>query len=197
MKLITMKPLSHKLGIGTLGLMLSLPLLHQLPAVAQITDLISNPNQVIAQADNEERPQINLDLAVARKKTTVTVEGEEVTWQELKDNAAVAPGDILRYTIEATNTGTEAAENLVVTQPISERMTYRLDSVASDSEAEVSYSIDQGETFVTEPTIEITQEDGTVVESPAPAEVYTHIRLTFPTVAPELGATATYEAQVQ
>ncbi|MEM8674368.1 MAG: hypothetical protein AAGF83_10910 [Cyanobacteria bacterium P01_G01_bin.67] len=186
-----MKRLHQRLSIGTLGLVLLFPLLNNLPAVAQIP----NPIQLITQAD--ERPEIMLNLAVARKKTTVTVEGEQVTWQQLEDNTAVAPGDILRYTIEGENKGTEPAQNLAVTQPIPAQMTYKLDSATSESEAEISYSIDQGETFVAEPTIKITQEDGTVVESPAPADVYTHIRWTFPTVTPELGAKAMYEVQVQ
>lgn len=186
-----MKRLSHKLGIGTLGLVLLLPLLHNLPAAAQIP----NPINLITQA--AQRPEIILNLGVARKKTTVTVAGEKVVWQELEDNTPVAPGNILRYTIHGENKGTEAAQNLAVTQPIPAQMTYRLDSATSQSEAEITYSIDQGETFVAEPTIKVTQEDGTVVESPAPADVYTHIRWTFPTVTPELGAQAMYEVEVQ
>ena len=185
-----MKRLHQKLGLGTLGLVLLFPLLNNIPAVAQI----ANPLQIIAQAQG---PEIMLDLAVARKETEVTVEGEQVTWQELEDNTAVAPGDVLRYTIQGENKGTEPAQNLAVTQPIPAQMTYRLDSATSESEAEISYSIDQGETFVAEPKIQITQEDGTAVEKPAPAEVYTHIRWTFPTVTPELGAKGMYEVQVQ
>lgn len=186
-----MKRLYQRLSIGTLGFVLFLPLVNSLPAVAEI----ANPLEMIAQA--VKRPEIMLNLAVARKQTKVTVQGEKVIWQQLEDQTAVTPGDILRYTIEGENRGDSAANNLAVTQPIPAQMTYRLDSARSKSEAEISYSIDHGETFVAEPTIKITQEDGTVVEAPAPADVYTHIRWKFPTVTPELGAKAMYEVQVQ
>ena len=189
---ITMKRLHKLLGVSTLGMAVILPLLTHLPAVANA----ANPVSIIAQA--AAKPEIVLDLAVAKKATTVTVEGKEkVEWQDLGDNAAVAPGDVLRYTIEGKNTGESPAENLEVTQPIPDRMSYKLDSAVSKNNADITYSIDGGETFVAKPTIKITLEDGTVEERPAPAEAYTHVRWNFPTVTPELGATAMYEVEVQ
>ena len=182
----------HKfLGTAALGLAVLLPALNSVPATAEIP----NPVKLIAQA---AKPEIILDLAVAKQKMEVTVEGEEkVTWQQLEDNAAVAPGDILRYTIVGKNTGEAPAKDLAVTQPIAELMTYKLDSATSQNNADITYSVDGGETFTTEPTIEITLEDGTVEERPAPAEAYTHIRWNFPSVTPETGATAMYKVQVQ
>ena len=186
-----MKRLHKLLGISTLGIAVVLPLLNNLPAVANTP----NPVSIIAQA---VQPEIVLDLAVARKATSVTVEGtEQVQWEDLGDNAAVAPGDVLRYTIEGNNTGKSPAENLAVTQPIPDRMSYQLNSAASDSNADITYSIDGGETFVAEPTINITLEDGTIEERPAPPQAYTHVRWNFPLVTPEVGATAMYEVQVQ
>ena len=187
-----MKRLHKLLGVSTLGIAVILPLLSNLPAVANT----SNPVSIIAQA--VAQPEIILDLAVARKAATVTVEGtEQVKWEDLGDNAAVAPGDILRYTIEGKNTGGSPANNLAVTQPIPDSMSYQLDSATSDNNADITYSIDGGETFVAKPTIQITLEDGTVEERPAPPQAYTHVRWNFPTVTPEEGATAMYEVQVQ
>ena len=187
-----MKRLHKLLGISTLGIAVILPLLSNLPAVANTP----NPVSIIAQA--AAQPEIVLDLAVARKKTTVTVEGtEQVEWQDLGDSATVAPGDVLRYTINGKNTGGSPANNLAVTQPIPDSMSYKLNSATSDNNADITYSVDGGETFVAKPTIKITSEDGTVQERPAPAEAYTHVRWNFPTVTPELGATAMYEVQVQ
>ena len=86
-----MKRLHKLLGLSTLGMAVILPLLGNLPAVANTP----NPVRIVAQA---AQPEIVLDMAVARKKATVTVEGtEQVEWQDLGDNAAVAPGDVLRY----------------------------------------------------------------------------------------------------
>lgn len=187
-----MKRLHKVLGTATLGLAVILPLLSNVPAVAQI----SNPLEIIAQA--VKKPEIILDLAVAKKTITATVEGKkQVAWEQLEDNAAVAPGDVLRYTIVGKNTGESPAENLEVTQPIPDRMSYKLNSATSKNNADITYSIDGGETFVAKPTIKITLEDGTVEERPAPAEAYTHVRWNFPTVSPELGATAMYEVEVQ
>ncbi len=187
-----MKRLHKLLGVSTLGLMVALPLLNHLPAVASI----SNPVSIIAQAAQE--PQIVLNLAVARKTIKVTVEGEKkVKWQDLGDSAEVAPGDVLRYTVVGENTGQSPANNLAITQPIPAQMTYKLDSAISKDGAEITYSIDQGATFVAEPTVQITQEDGTVVERPAPPEAYTHIRWQFPNVSPDKAATALYEVRVQ
>lgn len=184
-----MKSLHKLLGVS-IGIAVVLPLLN-LPAVANT----SNPVKIIAQA---AQPEIVLDLAVARKATSVTVDGQQqVQWQDLENNAAVAPGDVLRYTIEGKNTGGSPANNLAVTQPIPNSMSYKLNSATSDSNADITYSIDGGETFVAKPTIKIALEDGTVEERPAPAEAYTHVRWNFPTVTPELGATAMYEVQVQ
>lgn len=187
-----MKRLHKLLGVSTLGIAVVLPLLNNLPAVANV----SNPVRIIAQA--AKKPEIVLNLAVAKQKIGATVEGKEkITWQQLEDSAAVAPGDVLRYTIEGKNTGEAPAKNLAVTQPIADRMSYKLNSATSQNNADIAYSIDGGETFVAKPTIKITLEDGTVEERPAPAESYTHIRWNFPTVTPEVGATAMYEVQVQ
>lgn len=183
----------HKLfGVSALSLAVILPLLDSLPAVADVP----NPVSIIAQA--AQKPEIVLDLAVAKQATTATVDGkQQVEWQDLGDSAKVAPGDVLRYTIVGKNTGGSPAENLAVTQPIPARMTYKLDSATSQNNADITYSIDGGENFTAKPTIKITLDDGTVEERPAPAEAYTHVRWNFPTVTPETGATAMYEVQVQ
>ena len=183
----------HKLlGVGTVGLAVMLPLFNNLPAVAGIP----NPVSIIAQAD--EQPQVILNLAVAKKNIEATVDGKkQVNWQQLEDGTAVAPGDVLRYTITGENTGESAAKNLAVTQPILAQMTYKPNSATSKDNADITYSIDGGETFVAKPTINITLEDGTVTKRPAPPEAYTHIRWQFPTVTPEQGATAMYEVRVQ
>lgn len=187
-----MKRLHKLLGVSTLGLIVILPLLNHLPAVATIP----NPVSIIAQA--AQKPQIILNLAVAKKIIKVTVEGgQKIHWQDLGDGSAVAPGDVLRYTVVGENTGKSPANNLAITQPIPAQMTYKLDSAQSQNQAEITYSIDQGKNFVSEPTIQIEQEDGKVVDRPAPPEAYTHIRWQFSSVSPEQGATAMYEVRVK
>ena len=177
------------LGIGTLGLIVALPIINHLPAIAN-----PNPFNIIAQA---KKPEIILNLAVAKKTIEVTVDGDkEVRWQDLGNSPTVAPGDVLRYTVKGENTGSSPAENLAITQPIPRQMTYKIGSAASLDGAEITYSIDNGETFVPSPKIKIKEEDA-VVERPAPPEAYTHIRWKFDSVSPEKITTATYEVRVQ
>jgi uncharacterized repeat protein (TIGR01451 family) len=189
-----MKALYKLLSIGTIGLTLILPSLN-MPAAADIPNPI-NSNEIIAQA--AEKPEIILNLAIAKQKITATVDGkQQVSWQKLEDNAKVAPGDVLRYTIVGQNSGKSNANNLAVTQPIPDQMVYKLNSASSKNQAKITYSTDQGKSFVAQPKIKITKEDGTVVERPAPPEAYTHIRWQFPTVTPKAGAVAMYEVEVQ
>lgn len=184
-----MKLLHKILGIGTLGLVVTLPLINH-PVQASFNPV----SQIIAQA----QPQVKLNLTAARKTIVVTAGDEEqVKWESLDDSAVVNPGDVLRYTISSVNQGGDSANNLVVTQPIPEQMVYELGTASSENQAEVVYSIDNGETFVAEPTITITTEEGEKIEQPAPAETYTHVRWQFGSVPPEAGINAMYEVKVQ
>lgn len=187
-----MKLLHKILGIGTLGLIITFPLISQTPVWADLTTI----NQVIAQV--APQPTVKLNLTAAKKTIVVTTgEQQQIEWLSLDDGAVVNPGDILRYTVSSANPGETAAQDLTITQPIPEQMVYELDTATSQNQAEVVYSTDNGETFVAEPTITITTEDGATIEQPAPAETYTHIRWNFGSLSPESEITAMYEVKVQ
>lgn len=187
-----MKLLHKVLGIGTLGLIISFPLISQTPVWANFTQV----GQFIAQVSPQ--PTVRLNLTAAKKTIVVTTgEQKQVQWSSLDDGAVVNPGDILRYTVSSENPGTTVAKNLTITQPIPEQMVYELDTATSQNQAEIVYSIDNGETFVAEPTIIIQTEEGESIEHPAPPETYTHIRWQFPDLAPESAITAMYEVKVQ
>lgn len=186
-----MKLLHKILGVGTLGLVLALPLVGQTPVWAELTQT----RQVIAQAAEESA--VKLNLAVAKQSIVATTEGEKIEWNSLDDGATVQPGDTLRYTVTGNNTGADSAKDLVITQPIPERMVYKLETATSQNEATVTYSTDNGETFVAKPMIEVVNEEGETVEKPAPAETYTHIRWQFEALAPAAEAMAMYDVEVQ
>ena len=187
-----MKLLHKVLGIGTLGLIISLPLISKTPVWADFAEV----NQVIAQVSPQ--PTVKLNLTAAKKTIMVTTgEQKQVQWSSLDDGAVVNPGDILRYTVSSENPGKTVANNLTITQPIPEQMVYELDTATSQNQAEIFYSIDDGKTFVAEPTIIIKTEEGASVEHPAPPETYTHIRWQFSALAPESAITAMYEVKVQ
>lgn len=187
-----MKLLDRLLGIGALGLIVALPLISQTPVLASFPQV----TQIIAQA--AEKPTVKLNLTAEKKSIVVTTGGkEQVEWSNLADDAVVNPGDILRYSVSSANTGTNVPENLIITQPIPQQMVYQLDTAKSQNQAEVTYSTDNGKTFVGKPTIKVETEDGKTIEKPAPAETYTHIRWKFGSLPSTAGITAMYQVQVQ
>lgn len=187
-----MKLLHKLLGIGTLGLIVTVPLINQIPAWASFPQV----TEIIAQA--AQKPTVQLNLTAAKKSIVVTTGGQkQIKWEDLTDNAIVNPGDILRYTVSSANTGTSVAKNLTITQPIPNQMVYELETAKSGNQAVVTYSIDNGKTFVAKPTIKIKTEEGKTVEKPAPAEIYTHIRWQFSSLPSAAKITAMYEVKVQ
>ncbi|MGL5944345.1 MAG: hypothetical protein ACRC2S_29035 [Waterburya sp.] len=187
-----MKLLHKLLGIGTLGLIVTLPLINQTPVLASFPQV----TEIIAQA--AQKPTVKLNLTAEKKSIVVTTGGKEkIEWSNLEDQAVVNPGDILRYTVSSANTGTNAAKNLTITQPIPNQMVYELKTAKSGNQAVVTYSIDNGKTFVAKPTIKIKTENGKTIEKPAPAETYTHIRWQFSSLPSAAGITAMYEVKVQ
>ena len=187
-----MKLLHKVLGIATLCSVVTLPLIERTPVLANLTQV----GEVIAQVS--QQPTVKLNLSAAKKSIVVTNgEQQKVKWESIDDGAVVNPGDIIRYTVSSENAGQDAANNLVITQPIPSQMIYEVGTATSKNQAEVVYSIDNGETFVAEPTITITTEEGEKIEQPAPAETYTHVRWKFGSLSPEAGITAMYEVRVQ
>ncbi|MCT7993242.1 hypothetical protein [Laspinema olomoucense] len=143
------------------------------------------------------RVQIRLQLYQLR-----TVEDEQGNvqneWVELPATASVQPGDILRYAIAAENQTAEDIPNFILTQPIPDPVVYIPDSSRIDTEAEITVSIDNGETFVKNPTVEVTLENGQVETQPAPPETYTHLRWTLTNPLPPTAVvTGQFEVRVQ
>lgn len=169
-----MKALLNKkrllVGFGTLALVTAIPLIGGEPVLAQLQEV----GEAIVEAIR--RPEVKLTLEAEKK---VVDAEEKVSWKALKGKVKVQPGDTLRYTVSGKNSGDVEAENLVITQPIPQQTTYVLDSAANDNGAEITYSIDNGESFVTEPMVEVALPDDTIELQPAPAEAYTHVRWDF------------------
>jgi uncharacterized repeat protein (TIGR01451 family) len=144
-------------------------------------------------------PDVKLDMVVAKRVITKDAQGKEaVSWEDLKNKAVVMPGDSLRYTVSSQNAGDRTAEDLVISQPIPTRTTYELASANSNSNAEITYSIDNGQTYTEKPTIEVTLPNGQVEKRPAPAEAYTHIKWKIgKSIDPKAGLVAMYEVKVR
>lgn len=107
----------------------------------------------------------------------------------------VAQGEVVYYTVRIRNVSTEYARGVTVTQRIPSNTVYVAGS-ASAPNAEVTFSIDGGQTFAREQDLRVVDGDG--VLRPAPMEQYTHIRwrLRNP-LAPGAVALARFRAQFQ
>ena len=180
------------LGLGALALALALPFAAETPVLANLLET----GQALAQ--NILQPRVQLNLSAAKQVIELDVNGEEkITWLDMGDKAAVVPGDVLKYELTSENDGEKPAGNLVVTQPVPNQTHYVLESAKANG-AELTFSIDGGETFVAEPLVEVTLPDGTVELQPAPAEAYTHIRWDYgQSLEPLASVKAVYEVSVQ
>jgi uncharacterized repeat protein (TIGR01451 family) len=181
----------HWSWIGASALLLGSVLpVNGAPAIAQAFSAGTQVAQNILQ-----QPKVNLHLDAELQVVKKDAQGQEVrSWVATDNTIQVKPGNLLRFSVSAHNEGSKAAQNFAVTQPIPKGTVFVLNSAADSSAAAVTYSIDAGNSFVAQPMVKVTQPDGTVVEKPAPAEAYTHIR--FSANAP-LAATARTKATYQ
>jgi uncharacterized repeat protein (TIGR01451 family) len=155
--------------------------LHKIPVLGQAFDA------AIAIAQNVQRPDVKLNLAVERRN------GE--SWQGGNLNDA-RPGDVLRYALKGKNQGNRAASNFTLTQPVPARTVYVAQSATGN--AQVTYSLDQGKTYSAQPMIQVKRADGSLESRPAPAESYTHVRWKFQNaIEPGANISAFYQVRVR
>jgi len=128
-------------------------------------------------------------LQISARNTTAEADGRDA----LGDVAL--PGDVLEYTLAFTNLQSEALERVVLTDPIPAGLQIVLGSAGADQDGvAVEFSLDDGGSWASSPTIRVEQA-GQTVERPAPAAEYTHIRWTLSDrVAPGATVTARFRA---
>ena len=115
---------------------------------------------------------ISLEIDVAREVVEVDSDGLEVTRLVPIDSAM--PGEVVVYTITYTNAGSDAAENVVITDPLPTEVQYVPGSESGAAGAEFAVSVDGGESFSAPSEALVVRQDG----QPRPAEPgdYTHLR---------------------
>ena len=182
-------------SLSAVALIASISFGGQIPVVANIFE----GGAAIAQ-NAAKKGQVQLRLGV-EKKIVKTVNGEQkVSWVPLEGEAKVQPGDVLRYRVTGGNNGEKAVKNLAIKQPIPKGMEYVLNSATVNEKAgaKITYSIDGGQTFVENPTIEVKLENGEVETRPAPASAYTHARWKFgESVAAQATVEGTFKVMVR
>lgn len=180
-------------GMGAIALIATVPFVSQMPGVASFWQSES----AIAQ-NLKSQPQLQLRLEAQKQVVTKDQRNQQtISWQLLSDTAVVQPGDVLRYTLSGENKSDRQLKNLTLNQPIPQGMRYVLKSANITNNAKITYSIDGGRSFAENPTIKVTLPNGQVETKPAPASVYTHIRLLIPSVAAKTTVKATYQTQVR
>jgi uncharacterized repeat protein (TIGR01451 family) len=181
-------------SLGTLAVIATLSFTGEVPVLA-------SRQAGTAIAENIQRQtQIQLYLGAEKKVLRKDQQGkQQVTWQTLRGNVVVQPGDVLRYVVTGKNNSNRAVKNLVVTQPIPKQTAYLLNSVTvKNNKAKVTYSINNGKSFVAQPTIQVKLVNGKVETRPAPAEIYTYVRWKFEQpISPETAVNATYQVRVR
>ena len=183
----------HWLLTASAALVVSTLPINGLPAIAQIF----NAGSTIAQ-NVLRQPKVNLYL-VADQQVVKQEQGKNVvSWQPINSKIKAKQGDVIRFTVTGKNEGNREAKNFTVTQPVPRGTGYQLDSATIAQGIRVTYSIDQGKTFVAHPTVRVTLANGKVEERPAPAETYTHVRWqTSRALQPEASVSAAYQVKVR
>lgn len=140
------------------------------------------------------QPKVTVTLKA--EKETVSIEnGKKVSKRvEAKD---VFPGDEVLYTLSYANTGTEAATNVVVSDPIPAGTAYITGSASEVGD--LVFSIDKGKSYKKPALLsyEVTTGDGKKVKRVASPEEYTHIRWTIPSVAPGGKGSVSFKVKVK
>jgi uncharacterized repeat protein (TIGR01451 family) len=181
------------IGATTLVVGAVLPV-HGTPAIAQVFNATTTIAQNILQ-----QPKVNLNLRAEQEIVQKNAAGKVTkTWAATDGKVKVKSGDRLKFTVTGKNEGNRSAVGFAVTQPVPNGTTFVLNTAQSNRTAQVTYSLDQGKTFTANPIVKVTQPDGRIAETPAPAEAYTHVRWNFgEALAPMASTDATYQVAVR
>jgi len=125
------------------------------------------------------QPKVSISIK-AEKEIAVTAGGKQI--KKKIEAKKFQPGEEIIYTLSYSNSGSEAAKDVIISDPIPEGTAY-LPGSASES-GDLTFSIDHGKTFK-KPTLltyEIKDKAGKMEKKVATAEEYTDIRWTIATV---------------
>jgi uncharacterized repeat protein (TIGR01451 family) len=129
----------------------------------------------LAGVSHAQQSSAKLDLkTTAAKEITVKQDGKSTTKRIPLDKAN--PKDIVVYTITYSNAGKGPILDAVIVDPLPAGVRYIADT-AEGKDAEITYSIDKGRTWLKPPVmIEFRKPDGSLEKKPAPPDMYTHIK---------------------
>jgi len=114
----------------------------------------------------------SLEITTVVQKEQLTVSDSGESKMELVAADTVLPGDSVVYTITFVNVSAEAAQNVIITNPVPAHLTYEAGS-ALGSGTVVEFSVDGGSVFAA--AADLTVAEGDELRT-ARVEDYTHIR---------------------
>lgn len=114
---------------------------------------------------------IQLEHKAEQWETVTDDNGVEQT--RLVEAANVLPGERVLFSVTYSNTGDQAAEEVVITNPVPDHMVY-IDNSATGNNTSITFSVDGGASFGTAQDLLVTDASGT--QRPATAKDYTHVR---------------------
>ncbi len=114
----------------------------------------------------------SLDVRTTVHKEEVTVNETGETVRKMVPAELVVPGESVYYTITFKNIGEESADNVVITNPIAENLTY-VDGSAFGPGTEIQFSVDGGATFAAASDLMVATNGQ---QRPATVDDYTHVR---------------------
>lgn len=122
------------------------------------------------------REKPNLALTLSAEKEMLVKDNEGVTRTEWREIKSFNPGDVLRYTIAYTNTGSIEARDAVIVDPVPVGTMY-ISGSAEGKNADITFSLD-GKIFQSPPLLKYRMKSPATSEQEfsATPEMYTHIR---------------------
>jgi len=113
-------------------------------------------------------------------KLELTVIDEKINMSQAEKEGRVAitykPGDVIRYTIIATNTGDGILTSPLITDPLPQGVAY-LPNTADGLNTVITYSVNNGQLFQAwPPTYRVLNENGEYEEKLASPDMVTHVR---------------------
>jgi hypothetical protein len=119
-------------------------------------------------AANTGRPAIKVELAGSVERG-----GARLALDRVEN---VKPGEVLDWQIVSSNEGAGEAHDYKAVGHIPAGTVLVAGSAAGENGSSVTYSIDGGKTFSTQPVVEERLADGTLKKVPAPVSMYTEVR---------------------
>lgn len=129
-----------------------------------VSAVVSQPD---TQAIHGNRPIVRIFLAgeVERDSKRIAVENA----------GSVTPGEVVNFTLNSVNEGDAPARAYRAIGQIPPGSTYVIASASADGSTKITYSIDNGKEFSTQPIIDEKQPDGTIKKVAAPISMYTQV----------------------